>query len=107
MRLVGEHPDLALILLDLNLPDCDGLAALSELRQRYPKIAIVVLSALHDRANVMQALQRGAVGFIPKSASREVMIQALRLVFAGGIYIPPQILETPEPAKVTSTQERG
>ncbi len=107
MRLVGEHPDLALVLLDLNLPDCDGLAALSELRQRYPNIAIVVLSARHDRADVMQALQGGAVGFIPKSASREVMMQALRLVFAGGIYIPPQILETAAPAKAPNTEEGG
>jgi DNA-binding response OmpR family regulator len=102
MQLIEEHCDLTLILLDLNLPDCDGLAVLAELRERYPAISIVVLSALQDRANVMKALKRGALGFIPKSATRDVMMQALRLVFAGGIYIPPQILD----ANPTATNER-
>jgi len=94
MQLIDEHRDLAFILLDLNLPDRDGFAVLTELRERYPAISIVVLSALQDRANVVKALKCGALGFIPKSATRDVMIQALRLVFAGGIYIPPQILDT-------------
>jgi DNA-binding response OmpR family regulator len=94
MQLIDEHGDLALMLLDLTLPDCDGFAILTELRERCPAISIVVLSAVQDRANVEKALKCGALGFIPKSATREVMIQALRLVFAGGIYIPPQILDT-------------
>jgi DNA-binding response OmpR family regulator len=93
MRLIDEHGDLALILLDLNLPDLDGFAILTDLRERCPAISIVVLSALQDHTNVVKALKCGALGFLPKSASREVMIQALRLVFAGGIYIPPQILD--------------
>jgi DNA-binding NarL/FixJ family response regulator len=92
MRQIAEHPDLALILLDLNLPDRNGLAALAELRERYPAISIVVLSGFHDRANVVRALDLGAMGFIPKTSPREVMVNALRLVFSGGIYIPSQIL---------------
>jgi len=92
MRQIAEHQDLALILLDLNLPDGNGFAVLTELRQRYPAISIVVLSGFHDRANVVQALDLGAMGFIPKTSPREVMVNALRLVFSGGIYIPPEIL---------------
>jgi DNA-binding response OmpR family regulator len=92
-QLIDEHSDLALILLDLHLPDCDGFAILTELRERCPAVSIVVLSALQDRETVVKALKCGALGFIPKSATREVMVQALRLVFAGGVYIPPQILE--------------
>jgi len=92
MRLLVENPDLGLILLDLKLPDRDGFAVLGELRQRYPAISIVVLSGFHDRANVVRALDLGALGFIPKTAQREVMISALNLVFSGGIYIPPEIL---------------
>ena len=92
MQLIDEHRDLALILLDLNLPDRDGFAVLTELRENHPAISIVVLSAMEDRADVVKALKCGALGFIPKSATRDVMMQALRLVFAGGIYIPPQIL---------------
>jgi DNA-binding NarL/FixJ family response regulator len=97
MRLVDEHPDLGLILLDLNLPDRNGFDVLAELRERYPAISIVVLSALNDRDNVARALDLGALGFIPKSATRELMLGALRLVFSGGIYIPPDILARREP----------
>jgi DNA-binding NarL/FixJ family response regulator len=92
MRLIQEHPDLALVLLDLNLPDRDGFAVLAELRKLYPTISIVVLSAFRDRDTIAKALELGAVGFIPKSAQREVMLKALQLVLAGGMYIPPEML---------------
>lgn len=92
MRILAEEPDINLILLDLTLPDRDGFAALSALRDLYPAISIVVLSALQDPANVMRALDMGALGYIPKSAEPDVMLSALRLVVSGGVYIPPQIL---------------
>jgi len=92
LRLADENPDLGLVLLDLNLPDRSGFDVLAELRGRHPAISVVVLSALSDRDSVARALDLGATGFIPKSASREVMLSALRLVFSGGLYIPPEIL---------------
>jgi DNA-binding NarL/FixJ family response regulator len=98
MRVIAEHPNLALILLDLNLPDRDGFSVLTELGERYPAISVVVLSAQNDRASVARALDLGALGFIPKSGQREVMLGALQLVFAGGIYIPPEILARDGPS---------
>jgi DNA-binding NarL/FixJ family response regulator len=98
LRLTGENPDLGLVLLDLNLPDRSGFDLLAELRGRHPAMSVVVLSALSDRDSVAKALELGAAGFIPKSASREVMLSALRLVFSGGVYIPPEILGPREPS---------
>lgn len=92
-RLLQEHPDCGLILLDLNLPDRDGFAVLTELRDRYPATSVVVLSAFNDHDNVVKALNLGALGFIPKSAERAVMLGALNLVLAGGTYIPSDVLE--------------
>src|SRR5262245_24454594 len=93
MRLVAAHPDdLALVLLDLNLPDRDGFLVLTELRHRHPTIPIVVLSGHHARANVVRALDLGALGFIPNTAQRQVLVGAISLVLSGGIYIPPEIL---------------
>ena len=90
-RLLKEHPDVTLMLLDLILPDRDGFAALAEARARHPKVPIVILSARSERNDVEKALGLGAVGFIPKSGERDVMLGALRLVFSGGVYIPPEI----------------
>jgi DNA-binding NarL/FixJ family response regulator len=96
MEAVAEHADIKLIMLDLNLPDRHGFSLLAELRQRYPAIAIVVMSAIQDRSNVMKALDLGVAGYIPKSARREVMLSALQLIFSGGVYIPAEILAREE-----------
>jgi DNA-binding NarL/FixJ family response regulator len=93
LRALEKGPDIQMLVLDLNLPDRSGLDLLAEVRDRYPAIGVVVLSGNQDRASVQRALDLGAVGFIPKAAQREVMLSAFNLVFAGGIYIPPQILE--------------
>jgi DNA-binding NarL/FixJ family response regulator len=92
MATIENHPDITLILLDLTLPDRDGFSVLAELRERYPAIAIVVLSGLQDRATVTKVLELGAVGFIPKSSRREIMLSAFQLIFAGSVYVPPEIL---------------
>jgi DNA-binding NarL/FixJ family response regulator len=106
MQLIASYPDLKLILLDLNLPDREGFSALSELRERYPAISVVVLSGQQDRSSVLRALDLGALGFIPKSGQREVMLGALQLVFAGGVYIPPEILIRDEPLAVQQGARR-
>jgi DNA-binding NarL/FixJ family response regulator len=92
MRQLEQHGDVKLIVLDLALPDRDGFDLLSEWCVRYPTIPVVVLSAYCDRDKVKKALNLGALGFIPKSAPREVMLAAFHLMFAGGIYVPPAIL---------------
>jgi DNA-binding NarL/FixJ family response regulator len=92
MHLIAEHSDVGLVLLDLNLPDRAGLSVLSELREHYPEIAVVILTGAQDLDNALKALNLGAAGFISKSGSREVMMSAVQLVLAGGIYFPPEAL---------------
>ena len=89
---IAENPDLELILLDPNLPDRSGFELLAELRERHPAISVVMISASNARDDIARALELGALGFIPKSAQREVMLGAFRLVFSGGIYVPPEIM---------------
>lgn len=89
---VTMHPDLGLLLLDLKLPDVGGMALLNEFRRDHPTLPIVVLSGLEDSGTVREVLARGAMGFIPKSSSNDVMLGALRLVLSGGRYVPPEIL---------------
>jgi DNA-binding NarL/FixJ family response regulator len=92
LKFIQLHDDIALVLLDLRMPDRDGLDLLAELRQRYPAIGVVMLSALNDRESITAALDAGALGFIPKTAPREILLGALRLILAGGVYVPPDIL---------------
>jgi DNA-binding NarL/FixJ family response regulator len=104
MSLIQQHTDLVLVLLDLKMPDRDGFEALAEIRERHPAISVVMLSAFNDRDNVVKALDGGALGFIPKTGSRELLLSALRLILAGGIYIPPDIL-TRAPAATAAAGE--
>jgi len=104
MQIVEKHPDLSLILLDINLPDRDGFSVVGELGDRYPTVAIIILSALNDQDTVKRAFSLGALGFIPKTTGREVMLNAIKLVLSGGLYIPSAVLEGEEPT-VSSTDE--
>ncbi|WP_454658258.1 response regulator [Bosea beijingensis] len=90
MELAESNPETQLVILDLGLPDGDGLQLLKTIRARLPATAVVVLSSSTESDVMAAALDAGAVGFIPKSAPRSVMVGALGLVLAGGIYIPPE-----------------
>jgi len=90
LALAHRHPDLDLVLLDLNLPGLRGIPALQRFRQEYPTAPVVVVSMFRDRDTVTEVMRHGAVGFIPKSSGRETIVNALRLVLAGSVYVPPE-----------------
>lgn len=89
VTLAEENKDLDLVLMDLDLPDGSGLEALSAINAKTPTLPVVILSAMEDQAMIARSMELGARGFIPKSASGEVMINSLRLVLSGGICLPP------------------
>lgn len=101
MCIVEEHPDISLVLLDISLPDRDGFSVLRELRDRYATIAIIILSSSDDQETVKRAFNLGALGFIPKTTGREVILNAIKLVFSGGVYIPSQMLEETRSTRLT------
>ncbi len=92
LQTLQRHSDTDLVLLDLHLPDLDGLQVLSLVAERHPAIAVVMLSGDKDQATMRKALELGAQGFIPKAETREVLTSALALVLAGGVYVPPAAL---------------
>lgn len=93
IALVANNSDLDLVLLDINLPGKNGFEALDEVTKNYPALPVVILSASNARVDVRRALNKGAVGFIHKDTTSEIMISALRMVLAGGIYVPPNMVE--------------
>ncbi len=94
-RVLASHADIGLVLLDLLLPDQAGVSLLQRMRTDRPEVSVVVLSASENKDDMTSALKAGAAGFIPKSASNDVMKGALKLVFSGGVYVPPEILSAP------------
>lgn len=98
--------EMDLILLDLMLPGTSGMGLLGVLRKRYPAIPVVILSALDDPETVTRALRQGAAGFVPKSSSTEVMLDALRQVLAGEVYLPPRLRDATNQPRGRSVAER-
>ncbi len=87
-----RDPDFDLVLLDLRLGENDGFALLADLRNLYPALPIVVVSASDRASDVIRAIDSGAMGFVPKRATNETLFEALRMVMSGGIYVPPMSL---------------
>jgi DNA-binding NarL/FixJ family response regulator len=83
-----------LVLLDLQLGDADGFELLTELRADHPSTPVVVVSASDSNDDVSRAIYLGAMGFVPKRASNEVLFEALHRVIAGSIYVPPMALRS-------------
>jgi DNA-binding NarL/FixJ family response regulator len=85
-----EHADINLVLLDLNLPGSRGFDALDAFRRVQPTLPVVILSMHRDRETVLEAIRRGAAGYVPKTSAKEVIVIAARLVLAGGVYLPAE-----------------
>ena len=87
------HPDADLILLDLYMPDARGFSALAHLRAQYPSIPVAIISAAESASIVRRAMDFGASGFIPKSASIELIGVMLRALLSGELAVPPEYLD--------------
>lgn len=93
----GPDPDL--VLMDLNMPGSEGPPSVSQFHQRYPDAPIVVISGADRREDIERVMGSGAMGFISKSTASRVMLNALRLVIEGGVYLPPQLLQSVLPVE--------
>lgn len=107
------HTDLDLALVDLNMPGFVGFQGISQFRNRFPDIPLVVLSASESPHDIRSALESGALGYIPKAAPAATMLAALRQVLTGDIYIPVYLgsseasLHTVAPAEFAALQHSG
>lgn len=99
-KIVAENADLDLIIMDLFMPGMTGPQGVSIIRNCAPAVPIIVLSMSEDPGHMRDALKFGANGYIPKSSKNGILTNAINLVLDGGIYIPPEMLDT-----ITSTGE--
>ena len=85
LALFGRQPDIALVLLDLNLPDSKGLQGVRRFLAEYPQAQVAVFSATEDEFVVRQAFALGAVGFIPKSSPGNATLRLVESLLVGAV----------------------
>lgn len=89
LEALAANPDIDLVLIDLRLPGMDGLTALRLFAERHPQVPRIAISGQDDPDLVRRSFDAGASGFIPKSMSINEVAAAIRLVLAGGVFVPP------------------
>ncbi|HVR68683.1 MAG TPA: response regulator transcription factor [Verrucomicrobiae bacterium] len=87
---LGGRPQIDLVLLDLDMPGMNGFEGLVSLRKDYPGVPVVIVSAAREPETMLQVVELGASGFLPKSASLEVIGEALRTVVGGEVWLPAE-----------------
>ena len=81
-----------LIICDLTMPGADPLIGISRLQQAVPGVPILVVTGNEDDALLLELFELGIAGFVPKTSSGEIVEAAIRLVLAGGSYLPPRVM---------------
>ena len=107
LKCVELHPDLDLVLLEPNSYGCHGTDSVRIFRERYPYIPLVVVSSEEDAVVINKVMNYGARGFVGKSSSEAVLLNALKLVIAGDVYVPQQMLQyfsSPNEYRLTQRQ---
>lgn len=90
LRLLEEHdPDV--VLMDINMPNINGVQATSELVQHRPDVKVIILSIHDDENYVTHALQTGAQGYLLKEMDSNALIEAIKVVSEGGSYLHPRV----------------
>lgn len=105
VSVLENHPEIDLVLLDLALPDAVALSGLDEILRTNPDVPIILLTADERRETMEEAFRKGASGYIPKSSNMQIIMNALRIILAGGRYLPGEMLERINlPAKRGNTE---
>jgi DNA-binding NarL/FixJ family response regulator len=110
LELASRHGDADLALVDLDMPGVEPFEALQEVLSRFPTLPLVVLTASENPQHMRRVFDLGAMGYIPKKESSDVMLSAIHLVTAGGVYIPRLMMKlasAPAPSNTRTTNARA
>lgn len=104
LALADAHPDIDAVFVDLMMPGITGDIAVREFGKRRPELPVILLSSSENPGDVRRALSAGALGYIPKSASPQTLLSALKLVLSGNIYVPPLLAQAADRATANGHQ---
>lgn len=90
--ILSQDDSFDLVITDLAMPGANWLEAIKKIHTTIPDTPIIIISAVFDKAILQQTLDIGVAGYIPKTASNNLIVSAINLVLAGGVYIPHELL---------------
>ncbi len=103
--LLKQYNDFNLIITDLAMPGENWLTAIKKIHSILPEIPIIIISAVFDRAILQQTLDIGVAGYIPKTSPNNLIVSAIKLILAGGVYIPHELMYSNKPTETIETEE--
>ena len=95
-----------LIITDLAMPGANWLTAINKIHSTLPETPIIIISAVFDKELLQQTLDIGVAGYIPKTASNNLIVSAINLVLAGGVYIPHELLYSAKNQTFSSEKQK-
>ena len=107
LEALRQRNDYDLILIDLLMPGVETFSRVQEVCEVAGDSPVVVVSVRDRAEDVQRAIKAGAAGYIPKSSKPDVMINALKLVLSGGVYIPANVLQLTDPSEVVTPASSG
>jgi len=105
-HLLSQNCDSDLVLLDLNIPGAHGFNTLIHVRNHFPQIPIVIVSAYEDHDTISKAMEYGASGFVPKSTPVDEIFNAIQQVLIGEIWLPAKFKASEQSADNSNIAER-
>lgn len=100
LEILEQDQAFDLVMLDLNMPETTGLNGLLDIRNQYPTLPIVIISADTEKQHILQTISYGAVGFISKSSNIEEIANSIESIFEGNVCLPSEILRTSTDSRV-------
>ncbi|MCM1322626.1 MAG: response regulator transcription factor [Acetobacter sp.] len=95
-----------LIITDLAMPGANWLTAINNIHSILPETPIVIISAVFDKEILQQTLDIGVAGYIPKTSSNSLIVSAINLVLAGGVYIPHELLYSTKNTPISTKKQK-
>lgn len=105
-NIIEDEQNFDLIITDLAMPGANWLAAINKIHALMPETPIIIISAVFDKEILQQTLDVGVSGYIPKTASNNLIISAINLVLAGGVYIPHEMLYSTKSVSASETGQK-
>ena len=91
ISVIGKNSDIDLLLLDINMPGNHDLYHLALIRNQFPYVPVVMVSAVEDIAIISRCMMLGSFGFIPKTANSQLFIEAINAILEGNVWLPEAI----------------